>query len=95
MVRILLIISYDIQNDKLRNRFHKFINQYGTRLQFSVYEIRNSNRILSIIENEINETFMPLFSEDDTVMIFRIDDNRITRYGYAKHDEENDMIVVE
>ena len=38
---------------------------------------------------------MPLFSEDDTVMIFRIDDNKITRYGYAKHDEENDMIVID
>ena len=47
----MIIISYDIHDDLLRNRFVKMITKHGAiRLQYSVYEIRNSKRIL---DNEV------------------------------------------
>ncbi|MCH4207180.1 MAG: CRISPR-associated endonuclease Cas2 [Solobacterium sp.] len=90
----MMIISYDIQNDKTRTRFNKYIKKYGYRLQFSVYKIKNSDRVLDVIKADIASKFMPLFTEDDSIMIFDIDDKNIIRYGYAKH-ETDDIVVIE
>lgn len=86
----MLILSYDIKDDKLRNKFYKFILSYGRRLQFSVYEINNSERILKIVESEIKNKFEKKFSQDDSVLIFRLSNNcKIIRFGYAKNEEED------
>jgi CRISPR-associated protein Cas2 len=42
----MLIVSYDISNDKIRTRFAKFLSKFGYRLQYSIFEIKNSKRIL-------------------------------------------------
>ena len=65
----MILISYDIRDDKLRTKFSKFILKYGDRLQYSVYEIKNSERLLKIIKSEIEFKFSKLFSEDDSVII--------------------------
>ena len=41
----MLIVSYDISDDKLRGKFAKFLMSYAIRLQYSVYEIKNSEFI--------------------------------------------------
>jgi len=90
----MIILTYDIQNDKLRTRFSKFITQYGRRLQYSVYEINNSERVLNLIEIEIKNVFAAQFSQRDSVLIFRItDSSKILRYGYAKN-EETDLVII-
>ena len=55
----MLIISYDIANDKIRTKFSKFLTKYWRRIQYSVYEIQNSDRLLSVIQAEIEGTFEP------------------------------------
>lgn len=43
----MIIISYDIADDKIRSRFSKMLQKHGAiRLQFSVYELRNTKRIM-------------------------------------------------
>ena len=42
----MIIISYDIADNKLRTKFSKFIKKYGHRIQYSVFEIDNSKTIL-------------------------------------------------
>jgi len=89
----LLIISYDISNNKLRTRFAKLITKYGYRLQYSVYKIENSQRVLQNIEAEIDATFAKKFSQSDSIYIFNLSKScKIKRYGYAKN-EESDLIV--
>lgn len=86
----MIILTYDIKDDKLRTRFSKFILSYGRRLQFSVYEINNSERVLKIVESEIKHKFEKKFSQDDSVLIFRLSNNcKIQRFGYAKNEEED------
>lgn len=90
----MLIISYDIKNDKLRTRFSKFIKKYGHRLQYSVFEIDNSRRILDNIKREIANTFEQYFEQTDSVMIIETSENcRITKWGYAKNDDGGVIIV--
>ena len=49
----MIVISYDISNDKLRTRFSKYLSRFGHRIQYSVFEIDNSESFLSNIETDI------------------------------------------
>lgn len=90
----MLVISYDISDDKLRTKFSKFLEKFGGRLQYSVFEIRNSDRLLAIIETKIKERFEKKFSQNDSIIIFRMSKQcKVTRYGYARNDE-SDLLVV-
>ena len=43
---IMLVVSYDIKDDKLRTKFSKMLTKNGAvRLQYSVYEIRRIGQI--------------------------------------------------
>ena len=57
----MILISYDIQNDKLRTKFAKYIKKYGYRLQYSVFEITNSKNVLKNIMCEIKNMFEKKF----------------------------------
>ena len=90
----MLIVSYDISDDKVRARFARFLEKFGGRLQYSIFEIKNSSRILDNIRAEIKNKFEKQFGEEDSVMIFLLSKQcKIERYGYAKHDEEQLIIV--
>ncbi len=90
----MLIVAYDISNDKLRTRFSKFLSKFGYRLQYSIFEIKNSQRILSIVEAEIKTDFEKEFEQSDSIMIFNLSKQcKITKYGYAQNDDE-DLIII-
>lgn len=89
----MIIVSYDISDNKLRGRFAKFLMQYGDRLQYSVYEIKNSERILNIITEKIKAEFESLFTGADSVIIFRFTEREVLRFGHAKHRNEDLLIL--
>ena len=68
----MILVSYDISNDKVRTKFAKFLSKFGFRLQYSVFEIHNSEAILSNIENEIQHVYMKTFTEEESVIIFNL-----------------------
>ncbi|MBR0418039.1 MAG: CRISPR-associated endonuclease Cas2 [Erysipelotrichaceae bacterium] len=85
----MILISYDIANDKLRRKFAKDLEKYGYRIQYSVWKIDNSERILNNIKNVIENTYKKKFGEEDSVYILRIaGSSEAIRYGYAKHEDK-------
>jgi len=89
----MIILTYDIKDNNLRSRFSKYLLEYGRRLQYSVYEIKNSKRILDIVKSEIKNKFEKEFGQDDSVLIFVLSKNcEIIRYGYARN-EEDDLVM--
>ena len=87
------LIVYDIENDRLRTRFAKFLTRFGIRVQYSVFQIENSPRILDNIQLEIKETFEKDFGQADSVLIFQIPDQAcIAKYGYPI-DDETDLVI--
>ena len=91
----MLLVSYDISDDKLRTRFSKFLSKFGYRLQYSVFQIDNSERLLSIIQAEIKDKFEKKFCETDSVIIYKIPDYCDTmRFGYARN-EDKDFFIIE
>lgn len=86
-----MIISYDFTNDKTRSNFSKFIKKFGRRIQYSVYEIKNSPRVLQNIQNEIELVYKKDFENTDSILIFSscvACDKKIRRYGYAANEEK-------
>lgn len=82
----MLVISYDIQDDKLRNRFSKMLQKNGAiRLQYSVYEMNNTKRLMDTIRVKIESVFAKQFSGADSVLIFDVENTHITKYGNAIH----------
>ena len=63
----MIVISYDISNDKLRTRFSKYLSRFGHRIQYSVFEIDNSESFLSTIEIDIKNNFEKYFSQEDSI----------------------------
>jgi len=90
----LLIIAYDISDDKLRIRFSTFLSKFGYRLQYSVFEIKNSKRIMNLIEAEIRSEFEKKFGETDSIIVLNLSKQcKVTKYGYAQNDDEELIII--
>jgi len=90
----MLMVSYDISNDKLRTQFSKFLSKFGYRMQYSVFEIHNSDRVLEVITTKIECYFSKQFKQCDSVIIFKLSKTcEITKYGYAKNADE-DLIIL-
>lgn len=90
----MIVLSYDIADDKLRARFAKYILRFGHRIQYSVYEIDNSPQVLENILQDINNSFGKKFGQEDSVLIFRLSQScKVIRLGYAKNEEKDFVII--
>ena len=90
----MVLISYDISDDKLRTKFSKFLSKFGYRIQYSVFKIENSERMLSIITDEIDNKFSKKFSQSDSVYIFKLSSScKVVKYGYAANEDKNAIFV--
>lgn len=82
----MLVISYDIKDDKLREHFSKMLIKNGAiRLQYSVYELNNTNRVIESLKIKINGLFKKQFTAEDSVLIFDVKNEQIIKYGNAIH----------
>lgn len=89
-----IIVSYDISDNKKRNKFNKYIRKFGHKLQFSVYEIENSNRVLNNVIADITNKFSKTFDETDSIYIMKLSAScEILKYGYASHEDDPLLIV--
>jgi len=91
----MLFISYDFEDDRQRARFAKFLKKFGRKVQYSVYEIKNSPRVLQNILSEIELKYKKDFSGADSVLIFYVCEScqkKIKRYGYAANEEEEVVV---
>lgn len=90
----MVIVSYDISDDKLRSKFAKFLSKFGYRIQYSVFKIENSERLLNIIIDEIQNKYSKKFTQSDSVYIFKLSSScKIIKYGYAANEDDNVIFV--
>ncbi len=90
----MLLVAYDISDDRLRTRFSKYLSKFGHRLQYSLFEIKNSDKYLINIQLAIKNNFSKDFEQTDSVMIFQMSATcKITKYGYAANDDEDVIFV--
>lgn len=86
----MIIVSYDIKDDKIRTRFAKMLRSQGAiRLQFSVYEVNNTQRIIENIKLNIVVKFSKLFTGVDSVLIFDAPNAKVEKFGNAIHRDQD------
>ena len=79
----MIIVSYDIADDKMRTNFSKMLKENGAvRLQYSVYELQNTKRVVDNLFVKI-EAFSRHFTQDDSVVVFDVSSDNIKKYGNA------------
>lgn len=82
----MLVVSYDISDNKLRTKFAKTLEKQGAiRLQYSVYEVNNTKRVLDNLKVRIENYYSKLFDGGDSVFIFETDEKQALKYGNAIH----------
>lgn len=82
----MLVVSYDIANDKLRAKFAKtLVKQGAIRLQYSVYELNNTQRVMDNLKIRLDNYYSKKFDGRDSVFIFETDVNKAIKYGNAIH----------
>ncbi len=90
----MFLVSYDISDDKLRTKFARDLSKYGFRLQYSLFQINNSEHLLDNFINILENKYSSKFSQSDSVLIIRLNPNcKIDKYGYAKN-EDSDYFVI-
>ena len=84
----MVIVSYDISDNKMRTNFSAMLKKHGAiRLQFSVYEVVNTKRVMDNLVAKI-EAYSKHFSFDDSVIIFDVSSDKLTKYGNAIHRDQ-------
>lgn len=92
----MLIVSYDFEDDRTRSRFSKFLEQYGRRIQYSVFQLRESDRVLQNVLIEVELKYKESFTGADSVVVFQVCEGctkKVRRYGYAKREEEEVIVI--
>ena len=90
----MIIISYDISDNKKRTRFAKFLSKFGHRIQYSVFEIDNSSSVLDNVITEINNKFIKNFEQSDSVYLFKMSSSCIIqKFGYAANEDDSLIII--
>ncbi len=85
----MLLVSYDIADNRMRARFSKMLTKNGAiRLQLSVYEIVNTKRFSNNLLIKI-EAFAKQFSPSDSVIIFEVQRDCLKKYGSAIHIDQD------
>ncbi len=79
-----------IKDDKIRTRFAKMLRSQGAiRLQFSVYEVNNTQRVIDNIKVNIVDKFSKLFTGADSVLIFDAPNAKVEKFGNAIHRDKD------
>ena len=72
----------------MRTNFSKMLKKHGAiRLQLSVYEMVNTKRVMDNLVAKI-EAYARHFTNDDSVIIFDVNSDKLTKYGNAIHRDQ-------
>ena len=89
-----VLVSYDIVDNKRRFKVANTLKNYGTRVQYSVFEcILEANRIKKMVE-EVNKI---IDMEKDSVRIYQLCDGCLKKTqvcGMGEITEDRDMFIV-
>lgn len=62
------IVSYDIPDDKKRNRLAKIMLDFGARVQYSVFECNMDDKLLDTMLKRV----VKIVSDEDSVRIYAL-----------------------
>lgn len=89
-----LVVVYDIKDDRRRSRVAKTMEDYGTRVQYSVFECNMNEKIL----DNMNNTLASVIDDtDDKIRVYRMCKNCLNSVqilGKGDITEDEDVYIV-
>ena len=87
---MLYVISYDIQSDKLRSKVAKELENYGRRVQYSVFECRLPKKKFQELYGKLVKYMMEVEEGDDSnILIYRLCQTCEEKIGTIGVEPEN------
>ncbi len=86
-------VAYDITDDKRRNRVSKILKDFGTRVQYSVFECNTDRRAFLRLQNRLEKA---IELSEDTIIFYHLCatcEKQIKRIGVKKELDKRNYIV--
>jgi len=91
-ISVYALVIYDIQNDKLRDKFAKMMEGFGYRVQYSAFEVYLSVKKFNSLLKQIPKNMDPNI---DSVRVYVLRaDGKFIFFGQNIHIEKNDLIIL-
>lgn len=89
--KVLVLVIYDIIDNRKRMKFSKYLQGYGTRVQKSAFEARLSEKKYNKLMNDI-----PQFcGNDDSIRVYRIiGESHISAWGLREIPTDDEDVIV-
>jgi len=78
------LVTFDIVENKKRNKLSTYLQEYGIRVQKSVFEIVLKPKELDLLLKKIEN----LISKDDSIRFYRQDENTLKHFYYLGFGDE-------
>lgn len=91
---MLILVSYDIPDDRRRTRLAHLLKDFGTRVQYSVFECRLTEEQTARLRNRMAALIAP---EEDSVWLYRLCAEctaHLEIHGLGKPTEDPDVYVL-
>lgn len=91
---MLIVVSYDVPNDRRRTRLAHMLKDFGQRVQYSVFECLLDAEALDRLRQRIEKLTDPL---EDSVRIYRLClecEQKVEIQGLGKVTEDPDVYVL-
>lgn len=90
-VKRLIMIAFDIFNDKRRYKVNKILATYGYRIQYSIYHCFVYDEIITEIKDKLNM----VISNEDKIIIYKInDESLLIKLGCCDFCECGNSLVI-
>ena len=66
---MLIVLSYDVRDDRRRTRLAHALKDFGERVQYSVFEFQLDDKALDNLRTRVSRLIDP---EEDSVRIYRL-----------------------
>lgn len=89
---MLIVVSYDLPDDRRRTRLAHALKDFGERVQYSVFECRGDR--LDLLREKINKLIDP---KEDSVRIYRLCQEcrgKVEILGLGEAAEDPDVYVL-
>lgn len=89
-----VLVTYDIKDDKRRNKVCNILKDYGNRLQYSVFECKLNKKLY---EQMIKRALKYINNSEDSLRIYFLCNEckkKIVFYGIGKIDDEDENIII-
>lgn len=88
------LVTYDIPDDRRRNKVANILADYGQRVQFSVFEVWLSDRLRDELEDRLKQV---IEAETDSIRLYRLCalcQTRVDTLGIGQTPQAPGVIII-